>query len=208
MSDKFLETNTLFKNGTSNSSIATNTTNGNNGNTKNSNNTSPSIPLIVDNAPYKPIDCTQTVILKAQRLVNDYDYSIKKDAFFTINGLRINIFDQKNPDSFVNSIGLNGLNKKVEVLQGSKNCLLFSKKLDRHQNISMCIDDKNTTNQILETFEYYLECSRTPKLKTLSEEDSLEKLLNLLNSPTQNLYKIPTFRKALIDSLSIKGVFL
>jgi hypothetical protein len=200
-----------LKNNNTNSSISTNSSSLNKGNTlkadNTTNNSTPSFPALVENAPYKPIDCTQTVILKAQRLLNDYDYANKKEAFFTMNAFRINIFDQKSPDSFVNSIGLKGLNKTVDVLKGSKNCLFFSDINDRHLNLSMCIDDKNTTNQILHAYEFYLECSRNDVVKTLSEQDSLEKILNDINNPNQVIYKIPKFRKALINSLTMKGVF-
>ena len=192
-----LKFNSQAKNGTTNATKTnTNTTNSNEN----------TIPSIVDMAPYKPIDCSQTVILKAKRLVHDNDYATKKDAFVTMSALRINIFDQKTPDSLVNSKAMPGLNPHVDVLKGSKNCLFFSDLQNRHHNISLCIEDKNTTAQILDTFAYYQTCFGNVG-KVLSKGDSLEKLLNTLNNPEQDLYKIPNFKIALTESLKETGVF-
>jgi len=145
------------------------------------------------------------VILKGQRLVQDNDYATKKDAFFTMSALRINIFDKKNADSLVNSKSMAGLSNHVDVLKGSKNCLFFHDSNNRHHNISMCIDNKNTTNQILDTFDFFTKCS-VSVVKSLSKTNSLEILLNTLNDPEQDLYKIPNFKRALTDSLKSKGV--
>lgn len=122
-----------------------------------------------------------------------------------MSALRINIFDKKNADSLVNSKRVPGLSHKVDVLKGSKNCLFFQDTKNRQRNISMCIEDKNTTAQILDAFEYFHKCSDLIG-KSLSEEDSLEQLLNTLDNPTQEEYKIPNFKRALTDSLTQKGV--
>lgn len=124
-----------------------------------------------------------------------------------MSALRINIFDEKTPDSLVNSKGMTGLDPHVDVLKGSKNCLFFHDMQNRHHNISLCIDDKNTTSQILDTYSFYQKCFGNVG-KVLSAGDSLEKLLNTLNNPDQDLYKIPNFKNALTESLTATGVFL
>ena len=162
-------------------------------------------PLVVDTAPYLPVDCSQTVILKAKRLANDYDYAVKKDAFFTINPLRINIFDELNADSLINSMGMNGLEEHVNILKGSQNCLFFHEEVNRKHNITMCIDDKNTTHQMIEAFEFFSKCSPQKK-NLLSKIDSLEILVNTLSNPKQKEYAIPNFKRAIADELTEQGV--
>jgi len=198
---KFLETRFSLRNGTANNSNST--SNGTvSGNLTKS---APSFPSVVDKAPYKPVDCSQTVILKAKRLVNDYDYAVKKDAFFTLTPIRINIFDELNPNSLIKTTKMAGLDHHVEILKGSLNCLFFHAEENRRHNISMCIEDKNTTNQILEAYNFYSKCASKPS-NLHSKIDALEKLLNTLNDPSQKEYKIPNFKRALAENLTGKGV--
>jgi len=162
---------------------------------------------IIDKAPYLPTDCSETVLIKAKRLVHDNDYANKKDSVFTMSALRINIFDSMDANSLVNSKRVPGLSHRVNVLKGSANCLFFQDSKNRQRNISMCIEDKNTTAHILDAFAFFHKCSELV-VRSLSEEDSLEKLLNTLDNPKQEEYKIPNFKRALAESLTEKGFFV
>lgn len=198
---KFLQINNTLKNGTSNNSTSNSTK-------------SPKVtkdakekeefPLLVDKSPYLPVDCSQTVVLKAKRLEKDNNYAVKKDAFFTINPLRINVFDEMNADSLVNSLGMPGLDEHADILKGSLNCIFFHDEVKRHHNVSMCIDDKNTTNQVIEAYEFFRKCS-PKKQELLSKIDNLEILVNTLSNPSQNEYKIPNFKRALAEDLKENG---
>lgn len=160
--------------------------------------------IIIEKAPYMPSDCSETVLFKAKRLLHANDYANKKDAYFAMNAIRINIFDDKKPDSLVNSKRIPGLSTRVNILPGSKNCLFFQDSKTKSRNISMCIEDKNMTQQILRAYDFFHECSELVS-KQVSEEDSLEKLLNTLDNPTQTVYKIPNFKRALTESLQESG---
>lgn len=207
--DKFLETrnslslrNTTTKN---KNSTSTNYTKSNNEN-KNSKNEE-KFPAVVDKAPYIPVDCSQTLILKAKRLANDNNYAVKKEAFFTMNPIRINVFDQMNAASLLKSIRMPGLDWDLNILSGSLNCLFFHDEVKRHHNVSMCIDDKNTTNQIKEAYNFFRKCENTNK-KLRSKIDDLEILVNTLSNPKQEEYKIPDFKRQLAEKLTEEGVII
>lgn len=109
-------------------------------------------------------------------------------------------------DSLVNSKSMAGLDHHIDVLKGSKDCLFFHDMNNNLRNISVCISDKNTTNQILDAFTYLQKCSNYKGSRGMSKEETLERLLNTLDNPDQDVYKLPNFKRALKESLTEKGV--
>ena len=91
------------------------------------------------------------------------------------------------------------------ILKGSLNCVFFHDEVKMHHNVSMCIEDKNTTNQIIEAYEFFSKCSPR-KNDILSKIDKLETLVNTLSNPDQDVYKIDNFKRALSEDLTGKGV--
>jgi hypothetical protein len=165
------------------------------------------VPVIIDKAPYKPTDCSETVIVKAKKLVNDYDYAKKTEAFFSLSALTLNVFDKNNANALNKSLNMKGISLDINVLKGSLNCQFFHQENKKHHNISMCIEDKNTTAQILSAFNFFHKCAshgdRSP-----SSQEVLEVLLNTLNNPNQTEYIIPSFKKSLNEDLTARGFFV
>jgi hypothetical protein len=162
--------------------------------------------VIVETPPYKITRCDQVVMFNAQTLADEEDYLSRKDAFFTISAYLINMFESKDSNKLLESIGIAHILQVPGVLQGTKTCLMFMDSASV-RNIVMCFKTEDEMNQIHNAYKEIMKCRVGGKVDDF-DPSIVNEILNLgckgITSPEGAEYDFASIRAQLIKELSSK----
>lgn len=114
-------------------------------------------------SPYHVTACDQVIEIQAKYLTDLTDFSKKADAFFTFSLYMINQFAQRDVNTIMNSISMYKLKTTPSIITGSVSCVSFAASSN---NITICLPDKDTANQIIEAFNQFMKCRIGDNLKS------------------------------------------
>jgi hypothetical protein len=162
--------------------------------------------VVVDTPPYKITRCDQVVMFNAQTLSDDEDYLSRKDVFFTMSAYLINMFETKDNNKLLESVGIAHITKIPDVLEGTKTCLIFLDSVSI-RNIVMCFNSEDVMNQIHEAFKEIMQCRVGGKIDDF-DPSIINEILNVgckgITSPEGAEYDFASIRAQLIQDLSSK----
>lgn len=107
-------------------------------------------------SPYQIKSCDQVLEIEGNRILDIKDYTKREPAFFTMNVYFINMFKTKDGNTLIESIPMNKIKIKPEILNGSHSCIHFTVSIDKH--IEMCMKNKEAAIQLLDAYNNFLKC--------------------------------------------------
>jgi hypothetical protein len=110
----------------------------------------------VKNEPHKIENCLQVLEIPGKRLKDPSDFTSKKDAFFTMSGYMLNMFEEKDNTTLLESIDLSNVTSMPRFMEGSVSCVYFSDNANRI--IPMCLSDTDHAKKMIQIFENFLKC--------------------------------------------------
>ena len=125
--------------------------------------------------PYKITTCDQVVEIDAERITDYKDYSKKEKAFFTMSIYMVNMFGSKDSNTMKESISLDNFINTPSVLQGSVSCVDFFGMHDKR--FSICLPDKETAKNVIDTFNLFLKCRLGDNLKNQPDAKTMKNIL-------------------------------
>jgi hypothetical protein len=120
----------------------------------------------ITNPPYQLGSCDQVLLIESQRIINMRDYSKREKVFFTFSMYLINVFQEKNADKLIDSLGMDKINTLPYVMQGAPTCVNFP---GDKKNIAMCFDKEEYTGEIIQVYKDLLDCRKGKKVLTVEE---------------------------------------
>jgi len=164
--------------------------------------------VIISAAPYEVKRCDQVIMLEAKRLGNQDDYTSRASGFFTISAYLINMFESKDNNKLLESINLAHIKTIPSVLQGSKTCLSFQDGYS-FRNISLCLDNESTLQNIQKAYSNFMNCRMGGDLKDFDPvtiNNILTASCNGFNSTEGVKYDMPKIRAQMTEELKKAGV--
>jgi len=102
--------------------------------------------------------------IKGDTLSDFEDFTKKKTSYFSFNLYMVNRFEEPDNTKLRDNIFLENIKVEPYILKGSVSCVLF-----QHENykkkITMCLDNKQKAEQIIEAYRAYLKCRHGDNLK-------------------------------------------
>jgi len=137
-----------------------------------------------------------------KRLFPENDYGKKKDAFFQISALLLNVFEKKDGSGLLRSMKLPDIHKAPYVLSGSKNCMYFRDAYSK-LNATVCVADDKQRKNIMNSFNFLKSCIRVPPKGKKGQKpknviELAKEVIKKMNNPKQKVYNIQKVRKELI----------
>jgi hypothetical protein len=163
--------------------------------------------VIINKAPYEVTKCEQVIMLKAKRIADFDDYTTRAPAFFTMSAYLINMFESQDNNKLLESINLAHIKIIPSVLEGSKTCLGFQDGVN-YRNISLCIDDQETFDAILKSYNSFMTCRMGGDLKEFDPvviNQVLQASCNGFNSTTGTNFDLPKIKSQMASELRAAG---
>jgi hypothetical protein len=169
---------------------------------------SPKPEIVIAASPYDLKSCDQVITLTAETIADHNDYTSRKAAFFTLSAYLVNMFESADTNLLLESINLGHIKQIPNILQGSRNCLQFKDDFSG-RNLTMCMTDTTTTEQVQSAYNTFMTCRSGGDLNEFDPvtiNNVLSASCNGFNSTQGVSFDMPTIRKQMADELR-KGGF-
>lgn len=105
--------------------------------------------------PWIVTKCNQVVQVEAKQLPDPSNFFNKKSAFLTMSAYMINMFDEKNSNTLKESISMDKMLHKPNILPGSVSCINFQ---GEDKRIIVCPENMENAEKLLKAYETLMKC--------------------------------------------------
>ena len=103
-------------------------------------------------------------MFEAEKINSLDNYFERSPAFFTMNAYVINMFESKDVTKLTESINLSHIKILPQILEGSKNCLMFQDSFTK-RHITICLKSDESLVQIQNVYDNLMKCRMGLDLK-------------------------------------------
>lgn len=143
-----------------------------------------SVPLVIENPPFKLRSCNQIIATNADYIEDLRDYRKRKQAFYVITVFSVYIFQAKDATKLIHSSSFTQTERLTQPLKGARGCLVIDGG-KVNADITMCFKNEADTQAVLEAIKSFGKCRMGDNLVPISE-DKIKKLAAACSAKQQS----------------------